>query len=163
MAYNTTASLDKSTSTENVDSGKIQDKFGQLSWSKVYFEYSDVKFRVFQRDDNRYFRLVQNRTMGEGDFTQFNRIKNQLVNGSDKFGREETFQSMLILRRSQDKDDPLILAEKMIDVVDRAKIMTCVTLLRYNVEKPESSYARVRLFSKKKEDEKFQQNVCVKQ
>ena len=162
MAYNTTASLEKLTSTENVDSGKGQDRFRQLSWSKVYFKYSDVKFRVFQRDDNRDFHLVQNRTKGECDFTQFNRLKNQLVNGADKFGREETFQPMLIPRRSQDKDDPLELAEKMIDVVDRAKILTCVTLLRYNVEKPESSYAQVRLFSKKKEEEKFQQNVYVK-
>ena len=36
-----------------------------------------------------------------------------------------------------------------------------MTLLRYNVDKPESSYTQVRLFARKKEDEKFQQVVYV--
>ena len=37
-----------------------------------------------------------------------------------------------------------------------------MTLLRYNVDKPERSYAEGRLFAKKKNDEKFQQVVYVK-
>ena len=37
-----------------------------------------------------------------------------------------------------------------------------MTLLRYNVYRPESSYAQVQLFARKKEDEKFQQVVYVK-
>ena len=36
-----------------------------------------------------------------------------------------------------------------------------MSLLRYNVEKPESSYAQVRLFPKKKEEDKFQQIVYL--
>ena len=56
----------------------------------------------------------------------------------------------------------LKLALKMVDVVDRANKKICVTLLRYIVDKPESSYAQVRLFAWKKEDEKFQQVVYVK-
>ena len=36
-----------------------------------------------------------------------------------------------------------------------------MTLLRYNVDKPESSHAQVRLFARKREDEKFQQVVYV--
>ena len=36
-----------------------------------------------------------------------------------------------------------------------------MTLLRYNVDKPESSYVQVRLFARKKEGEKFQQVVYV--
>ena len=36
-----------------------------------------------------------------------------------------------------------------------------MTLLRYNVDNPESSYAQVRFFARKKEDEKFQQVVYV--
>ena len=35
MASNTTASLDKLTCTDYVDSGKGQDRFGQISWSKT--------------------------------------------------------------------------------------------------------------------------------
>ena len=53
------------------------------------------------------------------------------------------------------------LAHKVVDVVDRANRKICVTLLRYNVDKPESSYARIRFFARKQEDEKFQQVVSV--
>ena len=58
-------------------------------------------------------------------------------------------------------DEQLKLAHKVVDVVDRTKRKICVTLLRYNVDRPESSYAQVRLFARKKEDEKFQQVVNV--
>ena len=54
------------------------------------------------------------------------------------------------------------MAHKVIDVVDRANGKTCVTLLRYNGENPENSYAQVRLFAKTKQNEKFQQIVNVK-
>ena len=37
----------------------------------------------------------------------------------------------------------------------------CVTLLRYNVDKPESSYAQIRVIARKTEDEKFQHVVYV--
>ena len=50
----------------------------------------------------------------------------------------------------------------MIDELGQAAGKVCVTLLRYNVEKPESLYAQVRIFSKKKEEKKFQQIVYVK-
>ena len=46
-------------------------------------------------------------------------------------------------------------------MVERANRKICVTLLRYNVDKPESSYAQVRLFAREKEDEKFQEVVYV--
>ena len=45
--------------------------------------------------------------------------------------------------------------------MDRADRKICVTLLRYNLDKPESSYDQVRIFSRKKGDEKFQQKVYV--
>ena len=57
--------------------------------------------------------------------------------------------------------DQLKLAHKVVDVVDGANRKICVTLLRYNVDEPESSYAHVRLFARKKEDQKFQQVVYV--
>ena len=58
-------------------------------------------------------------------------------------------------------DEQLKLAHKVVDVVDRANRKICETLLRYNVDKPESSYAQVRLIARKKEDEIFQQVVYV--
>ena len=62
---------------------------------------------------------------------------------------------------SRDMDEQLKLAHKVVDVVDRTNRKICVTLLRYNVDKPESSYAQVQFFARKKQDEKFQQVVYV--
>ena len=58
-------------------------------------------------------------------------------------------------------DEQLKLAHKLFDVVDRANQTVCVTLLQYNVDKPESSYAQFQLFASKEENEKFQQIVFV--
>ena len=63
---------------------------------------------------------------------------------------------------SKDMDEQLKLSHKVVDVVDRANKKIRVTLLRYNVDKLENSYAQIRLFARKKEDEKFQQVVYVK-
>ena len=62
---------------------------------------------------------------------------------------------------SNDMDEQLKLVHKVAVVVDRANKKICATLLRYDVDKPESSYARIRFFARKKEDEKFQQVVFV--
>ena len=62
---------------------------------------------------------------------------------------------------SKDKDEQVNLAHKVVDVVDRANRKIWVTLLRYNVDNPERSYAQVRLFARNTEDEKFQQVVYV--
>ena len=161
MAYDTTASLDKLTSTDYVDFGKCQDRFGQFSWSKKDSNYLDVKLKVFKKDEKKEFRLVQNLALGEADFNQFMRLRNQLVNAAEYFAREENLTPALIPTKSKDMDEQLKLAHKVVDVVNRANRKICETLLRYNVEKPESSYAQVRLFARKKEDEKFQQIVYV--
>ena len=58
MANNTTASLDKLTCTDYVDFGNCQNKIGQFSWSKNDSNYSDVKLKVFRKDDKKDFRLV---------------------------------------------------------------------------------------------------------
>ena len=161
MAYNTTASLDKLTCTDYVDFGKCQDRFEKFFWSKNDSNYLDVKLKVFKKCDKKEFRLVRNLKMGEADFNQFMRLRNQLVNAAENFAREEILIPVLILTMSKDMDEQLKLAHKVVDVVDRAKRKICVTLLQYNEDKPESSYAQVRLFARKKEDEEFQQVVYV--
>ena len=95
--------------------------------------------------------------MGEADFNQFSRLRNQLVDAAENFAREENFTPVLKPTKSKDMDEQLQLVHKVVDVVDRANSKICLTLLRYNVDKPESSYAQVRLFAREKEDEKFQQ------
>ena len=121
----------------------------------------DVKLKVFRKDDKKEFRLLQSLTMGEADFKQFMRLRNQLVNAAENFAREEILTSVVIPTMSSDMDEQLKLAHTVVDVVDRTNRKICVTLLRYNVDKPESSYAQVRLFARKKEDEKFQKIVYV--
>ena len=61
----------------------------------------------------------------------------------------------------KDMDGQLKLSHKVVDVVDRGNRKYCVTLLRYNMDKPESSHAQVQLFARKKETERFQQVVYV--
>ena len=94
--------------------------------------------------------------MGEADFNQFMRLRNQLVNATENFAREEHLTPVLIPTMSRDMDEQLKLAHKVVDLVNRTNRKSFVTLLCYNVDKPESYYAQVRLFARKKEDEKFQ-------
>ena len=57
-------------------------------------------------------------------------------------------------------DEQLKLAHNMTDIVDQANRKNCVTLLRYNAEKPESSFSQTQLFAKKEEEE-IQRHVYV--
>ena len=136
MPYNTTVSLDKLTCTDYVDFGKGQDRFGRFSWSKNDSSDLDVKLKVFKEDDNKEFRLIQYLTMGEADFNQFMRLRNQQVNAAENFAREESLTPVLIPTMSKGMDEQLKLAPKVIGVVNRANRKNCVTLLRYNVDKP---------------------------
>ena len=97
--------------------------------------------------------------MGEADFNQFKRLRNQLVNAAENFAREENLTPVLIPAMSKGIDEQLNLAHKEVGVVGRANGRICVTLLLYKVDRTESSYAQVRLFARKMEDEKFQQVV----
>ena len=162
MDYNTTENLDKLTCTDYVDFGKCQDRFGQFSWSKNDSNYLDIKLKVFKREDNNaVFRLRQNHSMGEADFNQFIRHRNQLVVAADNFLREQNLLPVLQSTLSKDMEEQLKLVHKVIDVVDRPNRRICVILLRYKVDNPENSYAQVRLFGRKTEEEKFQQIVYV--
>ena len=162
MAYNTTASLDKLTCTDYVDFGKYQDRFGRFSSSKNDSNYLDIKLKVFKKEDkNAEFRLRQNLLMGEADFIQFIRQRNQLVVAADNFLREQNLPPVLQFTLSKDMEEQLKLVHKVIDVVDYPNRKICVTLLRYKVDNPDASYAQVRLFGRKTEEEKFQQIVYV--
>ena len=161
MAYNTTPSLDKLNGTDYVDFGKCQDRFGQFFWSENGSNYLDVKLKVSKKDDNKDFRLVLIFTMGEADFNQFMRLRNQLVNAAKNFARVEISTPVLIPTMSKDVDEQSKLSHKVVDVVYRAIRKIFVTLLWYIVDKPESSYVQVGLFARMKEDEKFQQVIYL--
>ena len=98
---------------------------------------------------------------GRGRFQPVYALRNQLVNAAENFARDENVTPVPIPTMSRDIYEQLKLAHKVVDVVDRTNRKIFVTLPRYNVDRPESSYAQVRLFARKKEDEKFQQVVYV--
>ena len=100
-------------------------------------------------------------SMGEAGFNQFIRQRNQLVVAADNFLREQNLSPVLQSTLSKDMEEQLKLVHKVIDVVDRPNRRICVTLLRYKVDNPETFYAQIRLFGRKKEEEKFQQIVYV--
>ena len=131
MICNTAACMKKLTCTDFVESGKS----GRFSGSKNDSNHVDVKIKVFNKDDIKEFRLVQNLAMGGADFHQFIQLMYQQVNAA------ENVSPVLIPTVSKDMDEQLEVAHKVVDVVDRANRKNCVTLLRYNVDKPESSYA----------------------
>ena len=161
MAFNTTASLDKLTCTDYVDFGKSSDRFGRFSWTKNDSNYLDIKLKVFKREDkNAEFRLRQNLSMGEACFNQFIRQRKQIVVSADNFLREQNLSPVLKTTLSKDMEEQLKLVHKVIGVVDRPNRRICVALLRYKMDNPETSYGQIRLFGRKKEEEKFQQIVC---
>ena len=79
-----------------MDFGKCQDRFGRFFRSKNDSNYLNVKLKVFKEDDDKEFRLVQNVMMGEADFNQVMRLRNQLVNAAEIFAREENLTPVLI-------------------------------------------------------------------
>ena len=126
MAYNTTKTLDKLACTDYVDFGKSQDRCGRFSWSKNDSNYLDIKLKVFKREDKKAeFRLRQNLLMGEADFNQFIRQRNQLVVAADIFLREESLSPVLQSTLCKDMEEQLKLVHKVIDVVDRPNRKIC--------------------------------------
>ena len=89
------------------------------------------------------------------------RLMNQLAITAENISKEENVSPKLIPTMSQDVDEKLKLAHKVIDTVDRANRKFRVTLLQYILDKPESSYAPVRSFARKLKDGKYQQNVFL--
>ena len=140
--------------------GKRQDIFGRFSLSKNDSKYLDVKLKVFQIDDNIDFHLTQNLTIGEAEFNQVIRIRNQLSGSAGNVRKEKSLCSGQTPTMSKYMYEQLKPAHNLADVVDLARGKICVTLLQYKV-KPQSSNGQVQFFPGKKEDKKFQQNVYV--
>ena len=101
----------------------------------------DIKLKVFKKDDIKKIQPVHNPIMGDSDFNQFMRLRSQLVNAAESFARKENLTLVLIPTIPKYLDEQLKHAHKVVEKVDRANRRICVTLLRYNMDKPESSYA----------------------
>ena len=120
MAYKTTASLHKLTCTDNEDFSKGQDKFGQFLWSQNDSNYLDVKLKVFTKDDNKEFRLIQGFSMEKQLSTSFCDLGIKCDYAAEKFAREENLNPVLIPTMSKDLDEQFKLSHKVVDIVDQA-------------------------------------------
>ena len=105
--------------------------------------------------------MAQNLTMGDADFIQFIRLRNHLVVTVRDFSKEENLPTVQVKLLAKDMEEQLKLTNKVVEVVDRPHRKICVTMLRYNGEKTETSYVEVRLFGRRKDEEEFNQIVYV--
>ena len=121
----------------------------------------DVKLKVFKRDENKQIRLAQNLTKGEADFFQFIRLRNQLVVAVRDFCKEENMPTLQVKLLAKNMEEQLKLTHNVFEVGDRPHGKICMAMLRFNVEKPEISYVQVRLFGRRKDEEKFNRIVSV--
>ena len=150
MANNTNASIDKLYSTDYVNLGSCRDRFEWFFWSdETDAYYLDMKLKVFKKEDNKDFGLNQNFTMAVSFFNQFMQMSNQLAVAPIDFGGEQILSHTLIPTMSKDMDEQLKLAHRVADFADRPNIKICVTMLRYSVDKPQSTYAQAPLLARK--------------
>ena len=74
----------------------------------------------------------------------------------ENFGRVKHSSPILIATFSQEMQKNIKACSQKNGIVFATNGRICVTLLRYNVDKPESTFARVGFFAGKKDGEKFQ-------
>ena len=120
-----------------------------------------MKLKVFKKDENKQSRLAENLTLGEADYNQFIRVRNQLVVAASDFSKEGNLLTVQVKLLAKDMEEQPKLTHKVVGSFDRPHRKICVTMLRYNVEKPETSNVQVRLFGRRQEKEKSNQIVYV--
>ena len=98
---------------------------------------------------------------GRGRLFQFVRLRNQLVVAVRDFNTEENLPPVQVKLLAKDMEEQLKLTYKAVEVVDRPRRRICVTMLPYIVEKPGTSYVQVRLFGRRRGEEKFNQIAYV--
>ena len=89
------------------------------------------------------------------------RLRNQLTVAADYFAKEESLPNINVVALSRDIDEQLKHVHKVTEIVEGAKRKVCVIFLRYKKDNPETSYAQIRLFTHRTEEENFQQLVYV--
>ena len=164
MIFNITSALDKTSCTDYVDFGKNADRFGRISWSQIEKDnqkYLDIQLKVFRKDDKGDFRRHQQIKLGVFDFKQLLCLRNPIVLAVREFSTDETLKEVVTSPLSKDLDEQLKHVQKAITIVDRPKRKIIATMKKYCMDKPESTYVQLRLFTRNSEHDKFQQLVFV--
>ena len=95
--------------------------------------------------------------MGEAGFNQFIRLRIQLVVAVRHLSKEENLPPVQVKLLARDMEEQLKLTHRVVEVFDRPHKKICVTMLRYKMETPETSYVQVRFFGRRKEEENINQ------
>ena len=164
MIFNITSALDKTSCTDYVDFGKNADRFGRISWSQIEKDnqkYLDIQLKVFRKDDKGDFRRHQQIKLGVFDFKQLLCLRNEIVLAVREFSTDETLKEVVTSPLSKDLDEQLKHVQKAITILDRPKRKIIATMKKYCMDKPESTYVQLRLFTRNSEHDKFQQLVFV--
>ena len=164
MIFNITSALDKTSCTEYVDFGKNADQFGRISWSQIEKDnqkYPDIQLEVFRKDDKGDFRRHQQIKLGVFDFKQLLCLRNPIAQAVREFSTDETLKEVVTSPLSKNLDEQLKHVQKAITIVDRPKRKLFATMKKYCMDKPESTYVQLRLFTRTSEHDKFQQLVFV--
>ena len=164
MIFNITSALDKTAFTDYVDFGKNADRLGRISWSQIEKDnqkYLDIQLKVFRKDDKGHFRRHQQIKLGVFDFKQLLCLRNSIAQAVREFSTDETLKEVATSSLSKDLDEQLKHVQKAITIVDRPKRKIFATMKKYCMDKPESTYVQLRLFTRNSEHDKFQQLVFV--
>ena len=105
--------------------------------------------------------MIQKLTMRNADVNLFLRLWIQLDVAPEGLRRDENLSPFQILSMSLDLNEPVVLVQKKLTLLTEQREKISVALLRWNVDKPEYSFAHVRLSAGKREDEKFQEKISL--
>ena len=164
MIFNITSALDKTSCTDYVGFGKNADRFGRIFGSQIEKDnqkYLDIQLKVFRKNDKGDFRRHQQIKLGVFDFKKIFCLRNPIVLAVREFSTDETLKEVVTSPLSKDLYEQLKHVQKAITIVDRPKRKIIATLKKYCMDKPESTYVQLRLFTRNSEHDKFQQLVFV--
>ena len=155
MTYNTTETLDKLALTDYVAFGKTQDRFGHFSWSKNDSNYLDIKLKVIKREEKCRISTETKLFNGRSWFQPVHLKKKPTSCCSRQLSQRTKFVAISSIYTVQRHGGATEACSQGDWRCRLTKERFYMTLLRYKVDNPQTSYAQVRLFGRKKEEEKF--------
>ena len=99
--------------------------------------------------------------LGVFNFKQLLCFRNPIVLAVTEVSTDETLKEVVTSALSKDLDEQLKHVQKPITIVDRPKKKINATMKKYCMDKPESTYVQLRLFTRNSEHDKFQQLVFI--
>ena len=151
--------LRKDTSPNYIEFSKIQTRIRRFAWSqksykgKIYFEPC---FQLFKKNELRQFEKRQQVYLGEKEREAISAIRKTVIHNAENLGL------VPILELTSDKestmDQELANCNKVYDIATYNRRQVCVTIKRYNINKP--PYIQIRLFTAK-ENEAMKQVAYV--